>query len=71
MPRRSQTRSRATSRCSSGIRSIGRILAACTIAESRPASTASCRKTELSTIRAAGLSPKEMLETPRVVRTPG
>ena len=58
-------------RCSSGIRAIGTILAACTIAESRPASMHSCRKTELSTTRAAGLSPKEMLDSPRVVCTSG
>ena len=56
--------SSATSRCSSGIRAIGTILAACTIAESSPASMHSFRNTELSTTRAAGLSPKEMLDRP-------
>ena len=44
---------------------------ACTIAASRPASAHSWRKTLLSTWRAAGLRPKEMLESPRIVRTPG
>ena len=42
-----------------------------TIAESRPALTHSCRNTELSTTRAAGLSPNEMFETPSVVCTSG
>ena len=41
------------------------------MAESSPAATHSCKNTEFSTIRAAGLSPKETFETPRVVRTPG
>ena len=59
------------SRCSSGIRFIGRIFAACTMAESRPAFTHSWRNTEFSTMRAAGDSPKEMFETPRVVCTEG
>ncbi|MPM85290.1 hypothetical protein SDC9_132368 [bioreactor metagenome] len=63
--------SRATRRCSSGIRFIGMIFAAWTMAESSPASTASCRKTELSTTRAAGARPKDTLETPRVVFTSG
>ena len=53
------------------MRSIGMIFAAWTMAESSPASTASWRKTELSTTRAAGLRPKEMLETPSVVWTRG
>ncbi|CPU60606.1 Uncharacterised protein [Mycobacteroides abscessus] len=69
--RRSHTRSSAASRCSSGIWARGRIFAACTIAESSPASTASWRKTELSTVRAAGLSPNDTFETPSVVWMPG
>ena len=63
--------SRATSRCSSGILAIGRILLACTIADVSPASRHSCRKTEFSTWRAAGFRPKETLEIPRVKFTPG
>ena len=47
------------------------ILAACTMAESRPASMHSLRNTELSTTRAAGLRPKEMFDSPRVVCTSG
>ena len=70
-PRRSQTRSRQTSRCSSGMRLSGRILAACTMAESRPTCTHSCRNTLLSTWRAAGLRPNDTLERPSVVCTPG
>ena len=58
-------------RCSSGIFDIGRIFDACTIAVSRPACTHSCRNTELSTWRAAGFSPNEMLEIPRVKCTSG
>ncbi|COZ17796.1 Uncharacterised protein [Mycobacterium tuberculosis] len=58
-------------RCSSGIRFIGRIFDACTIAESSPASWHSCRNTELSTWRAAGLRPNEMLDRPSVVCTSG
>ena len=53
------------------MRAIGTIFEACTIAESRPASTHSWRKTELSTTREAGLRPKETLETPSVVCTSG
>ena len=56
--------SSATSRCSSGIRDIGRIFDAWTIAESRPASTHSCRNTEFSTCRAAGFRPKETFGQP-------
>ena len=41
------------------------------MAESSPASTHSCRNTELSTWRAAGFRPKETLESPRMVETPG
>ena len=41
--------------CSSGILFSGMIRAACTMAASRPASTHSCRNTELRTWRAAGL----------------
>ena len=37
------------------------------MAESRPFLTASARKTEFKTIRAAGFNPKEILETPNVV----
>ncbi|CAM5413949.1 hypothetical protein STANM309S_01992 [Streptomyces tanashiensis] len=50
---------------------MGRIFDAWTIAESRPAFTHSSRKTELRTIRAAGLRPKEMFDRPRVVCTSG
>ncbi len=53
------------------MRAIGRIFAACTIAESSPALTHSSRKTEFSTVRAAGLRPKEMLDSPSVVCTSG
>ena len=42
-----------------------------TIARSSPASTQWCRKTELSTARAASPMPKETLETPSEVSTPG
>ena len=41
------------------------------IAASSPAATASCRKTEFSTLREAGERPKETLLTPRSVETPG
>ena len=41
------------------------------MAESRPACTHSCRKTELSTWRAAGLRPKDTLDRPSTVDTPG
>ena len=41
------------------------------MAESKPAATHSCRKTELRTTRAAGFRPKETLETPNVVCTSG
>ena len=44
---------------------------ACTMAESSPASTHSWRNTELSTWRAAGLSPNDTFDTPSVVYTPG
>ena len=64
-------RSRQTSRCSSGMRARGMIFAACTMAESSPACTHSWRNTEFNTWRAAGLRPKETLETPSVVYTPG
>ena len=53
------------------MRAKGVIFEGWTIAEVKPAFTASCRKTEFSTIRAAGLRPKEMLLTPKVVCTPG
>ena len=55
----------------SSIRDSGRIFEACTMAESSPASTHSCRKTEFSTWRAAGLRPNETFESPRIVDTPG
>ncbi len=55
----------------SSIRDSGRIFDACTMAESRPASTHSCRNTELSTCRAAGLRPKDTFDNPRIVDTPG
>ena len=42
-----------------------------TIARSSPASTQWCRKTELSTARGRGETPKETLETPSEVFTPG
>ena len=61
----------ATWRWSSGMRATGRILEACTIAESSPALTHSLRKTELSTMRAAGFSPKLTLDRPSVVCTAG
>ena len=41
------------------------------MAESRPAATHSLRKTELSTWRAAGFSPKEIFDRPSVVCTRG
>ncbi len=69
--RRSYTRSSAVSRCSSGIRAIGRIFDACTIAVSSPACTHSCRNTEFSTCRAAGFSPNDTFEMPRVKCTRG
>ena len=50
---------------------MGMIREACTIAESRPARTHSARNTEFSTARAAGFSPKDTFETPRVVWTSG
>ena len=53
------------------MRASGRILEACTIAESSPACTHSCRNTEFSTWRAAGLRPKDTLDSPRMVDTPG
>src|SRR3712207_7621704 len=62
---------RATSRSRSGIRFKGTIFDALTIAESRPASTASCRKTEFKTTREAAFKPKEMFETPSIVKQPG
>ena len=68
---RSCTRSRATWYCSSGMRAIGRIFEACTIAESSPALMHSARNTELSTCRAAGFRPKETLDRPSVVCTSG
>src|ERR1035438_8262542 len=52
-------RSRQMSRSESAIRCRGWILPACTIAASSPAWTHSCRKTELSSWRAAGESPKD------------
>ena len=42
-----------------------------TIARSSPASTQWCRKTELSTARAGGETPKETFETPSEVFTAG
>ncbi len=42
-----------------------------TMARSRPASTQWWRKTELSTARAGGETPKETLDTPSEVLTPG
>ena len=42
-----------------------------TIARSRPASTAWCRKTEFRTARALGPTPNETFDTPSEVLTPG
>ena len=53
------------------MRFMGEIFDGCTIALSSPALTASAKKTELRTIRAAGLRPNETLLTPRVVCTSG
>ena len=53
------------------MRAIGVILDGCTIAESSPASTHSCRNTELSTMREAAFKPNETLLTPSVVCTSG
>ena len=49
----------------------GRICRAFTIAASSPASTASARNAEFSTRRAAGFSPNDTFETPRIVCVPG
>ena len=68
---RSWMRSRAAASWSSGMRFRGRIWRAFTMAASSPASVASAKKAELSTRRAAGFSPKETLETPRMACTPG
>ena len=52
--------SNANCRCSSPIRAIGTIFEACTIAESSPAFTHSCKNTEFNTIRAEhGLPPDQ------------
>ena len=50
---------------------MGRIFEACTMAESNPACTHSCRNTEFNTCRAAGDNPKEMFDSPKVVCTCG
>ena len=63
-PRRSKTSHLAASHCSTGMRFSGRILLACTIAAVSPRARASCRKTLLSTARAAGFRPKLMFESP-------
>ena len=68
---RSKTRSSASSRSSSGISPYGVMWLGLTIARSRPASTQWCRKTELRTARAPGEIPKETLDTPSEVFTPG
>src|ERR1019366_5104773 len=54
-------------RWSAGIPPMGTILAACTMAESSPALTHSCRNSEFRTTRTAGLRPNDTFETPRVV----
>ena len=69
--RRSHTRSRATLRRSSGTEASGTIFAASMMPDVRPASAASCRNTELSTLRAAGFRPNDTLLTPSVVWIPG
>jgi len=53
------------------MRAIGQMRLGCTIALVSPAATHSSRNTELRTMRAAGLSPKLTLDTPRVVCTCG
>ena len=55
----------------SSIRCSGMMRAACTIAASSPASRHSCRNTLLSTWRAAGLSPNDTFDRPRMVDAPG
>ncbi|MBP2676907.1 MAG: hypothetical protein H6Q84_3747 [Deltaproteobacteria bacterium] len=68
---RLRMRSRQISRSASAIFDIGRIFPASMMAMSRPAATASWRKTEFNTFREAGERPKETLLTPREVKTPG
>ena len=41
------------------------------MAASIPACIASCKKTEFKTIRAAGLKPKEIFDTPNITWTSG
>ena len=60
-----------SSRSTAPISAYGVISAALTIAMSSPASTQWCSITELSTWRAAGLSPNDTFDTPSDVRTPG
>ncbi len=69
--RRLSTRSSHSSRSTAPISAYGVISAALTIAMSSPASVQWCSITELSTCRAAGLSPNDTLETPSDVSTPG
>ena len=53
------------------MRLSGMIRAACTMAASSPASRHSCRNTELSAWRAAGLRPNETFDRPSTVCAPG
>ena len=57
----------AAAHCSGGMRLLGRIFDAWTMADVSPASRSSCRNALFSTTRAAGLSPKLMLLRPTVV----
>ena len=68
---RLKTRSSVSSRSFSGISGYGLMWFGLTIARSSPASTQWWRKTELRTARAPGEMPKETLETPSEVFTPG
>ena len=69
--RRLKTRSSASSRSASGISPYGVMWFGLTIARSSPASTQWCRKTEFRTLRAGRPMPKQTLETPSDVFTPG
>src|SRR5215207_2029599 len=66
-----KTRSSVSSRSWSGISAYGVMWFGFTIARSSPAWTQWCRKTELRTAWAGGETPKETLETPSEVFTPG
>ena len=69
--RLSNSRFRQMSRSAAPIFVSGRMLPASTMAASRPARTASCRKTEFKIFRAAGERPNEMLLRPSTQPTPG